>query len=164
MRYSGLAIGDAVTLSREAVVGTELTLRRAKTGELVMVDLPHMVIRAILPIRGPNPDFFWWSGRGKRVTSAKYWRARRGRGGSPAPVAGHVRGGIADRRGFHRGRELAAGAQFHPDDRASLRSVGQAPARPPHAGRARREPAGPAAGGNGSVERRRGLPFVHKSR
>ena len=76
MRYSGLAIGDAVTLSREAVVGTELTLRRAKTGELVMVDLPHIVVRAIRSIRGPNPDYFWWSGKGQRVTSAKRWRTR----------------------------------------------------------------------------------------
>ena len=90
MRYSGLAIGDAVTLSREAVVGTELTLRRAKTGELVMVDLPHLVIRAIRRLRGPHPDFFWWSGRGKRVTSAKYWRERL------REVA--VRAGVA---GFH---------------------------------------------------------------
>ena len=88
MRYSGLAIGDAVTLSREAIVGTELTLRRAKTGELVMVDLPHSVIRAILPIRGPNPDFFWWSGRGKPVTRAKYWRSRLGAVAERAGVAG----------------------------------------------------------------------------
>ena len=88
MRYSGLAIGDAVTLSREAVVGTELTLRRAKSGELVMVDLPHLVVRAILPLRGANPDFFWWSGRGKRVTSAKYWRSRLGGVASRAGVAG----------------------------------------------------------------------------
>ena len=76
MRYSGLAIGDAVTLTREAVVGTELTLRRAKTGELVMVDLPHIVVRAIRSIRGPSPDYFWWSGKGQRVTSAKHWRTR----------------------------------------------------------------------------------------
>ena len=88
MRYSGLAIGDAVTLSREAVVGTELTLRRAKTGELVMVDLPHLVIRTIRALRGPNPDFFWWSGRGKRVTSAKYWRSRLAAVASRAGVAG----------------------------------------------------------------------------
>ena len=47
MRYLGLAIADAVTLCREALVGTELTLRRAKSGELVMVDLPHLVVRAI---------------------------------------------------------------------------------------------------------------------
>jgi len=88
MRYSGLAIGDAVTLSREAVVGTELTLRRAKTGELVMVDLPNLVIRAIRRLRGPHPDFFWWAGRGKRVTSAKYWRARLREVAARAGVAG----------------------------------------------------------------------------
>lgn len=34
VRCSGLAIGDAVTSSREAVVGTELTLRRTKFGEV----------------------------------------------------------------------------------------------------------------------------------
>ena len=88
MRYSGLAIGDAVTLSREALVGTELTLRRAKTGELVVVDLPHMVVRAMLALRGPNPDFFWWSGRGRRVTSAKYWRVRLGGVAARAGIAG----------------------------------------------------------------------------
>ena len=88
MRYSGLAIGDAVTLGREALVGTELTLRRAKTGELVMVDLPHIVVRAMVPLRGPNPDFFWWSGRGKRVTRAKYWRARLRGFAARAGVAG----------------------------------------------------------------------------
>ena len=88
MRYSGLAIGDAVTLGREALVGTELTLRRAKTGELVMVDLPHLVVRAVRRLRGASPDFFWWSGRGKRVTSAKYWRARLGAIAARAGVAG----------------------------------------------------------------------------
>ena len=68
-------------------MGTELTLRRAKTGELVMVDLPHLVVRAIRAIRGPSPDFFWWSGRGKRVTSAKYWRSRLGGIAARAGVA-----------------------------------------------------------------------------
>lgn len=43
-----------------------------------MVDLPCLVVRAILPLRGTNPDYFWWSGRGKPVTAAKYWRARLG--------------------------------------------------------------------------------------
>ena len=61
MRYSGLAIGDAVTLRRESVAGNELTLRRAKSGELVTVDLPEAVVRAKVSIRGPNLDYFWWS-------------------------------------------------------------------------------------------------------
>ena len=88
MRYSGLAIGDAVTLRREAVVGTELKLRRAKSGELVTVDLPDAVVRAMASIRASNPDYFWWSGRGRPVSSAKYWRARLGMIADRAGVAG----------------------------------------------------------------------------
>ena len=88
MRYSGLGIGDAVTLSREAVIGTELTLRRAKSGELVTVDLPHAVVGAMVSVRGPNPDYFWWLGRGKPVTAAKCWRARLGTVADRAGVEG----------------------------------------------------------------------------
>ena len=88
MRYSGLAIGDAVTLRRDSVAGTELTLRRAKSGELVTVDLPHAVVAAMASIRGPNPDYFWWSGRSRPVTSAKYWRGRLGMIADRAGVEG----------------------------------------------------------------------------
>ena len=88
LRYSGLAIGDAVTLRREALTATELTLRRAKSGELVMVDLPPPVVQVITRLRGPSPDHFFWSGRGKPVTIAKYWRARLGRVAVRAQVAG----------------------------------------------------------------------------
>ena len=88
MRYSGLAIGDAVTLCRAAVAGTALTLRRAKSGELVTVDLPDAVVRAMASIPGPNSDYFWWSGKGKPVTRAKYWRARLGAIADRAGVAG----------------------------------------------------------------------------
>ena len=88
MRYSGLAIGDAVTLHREAVAGTELTLRRSKSGELVTVDLPDAVVRALASIPGPNTDHFWWSGKGKPVTRAKYWRARLGTIADRAGVSG----------------------------------------------------------------------------
>ena len=76
MRYSGLAIGDAATLRRDSVVGAELTLRRAKSGELVMVELPQVVVAAITPLRAPNPDYFWWSGKGQVVSTTKYWRSR----------------------------------------------------------------------------------------
>ena len=78
MRYSGLAIGDAATLSRKSVAGAELTLRRAKSGELVTVELPGPVSAAIVAVRGTHPDYYWWSGRGQRVTCAKHWRARLG--------------------------------------------------------------------------------------
>ena len=88
MRYSGLAIGDAVTLSRKSVVGTELTLRRAKSGELVTVELPPAVAAAIEPVRGTNPDYYWWSGRSRPVTCAKYWRAQLGLVAGRAGIAG----------------------------------------------------------------------------
>ena len=88
MRYSGLAIGDAVTLRRDAFAGVELTLRRAKSGELVTVDLPRVVVRAMLSLRSANPDYFWWSGRGTPVTCAKYWRWRLGAIAGRAGVAG----------------------------------------------------------------------------
>ena len=88
MRYSGLAIGDAVTLRRAAVAGTELTLRRAKSGELVTVDLPDAVMRAMASIPEPNPDYFWWSGKGKPVTRTKFWRARLGVIADRAGVSG----------------------------------------------------------------------------
>ena len=88
LRYSGLAIGDAVTLRRESLVGTELTLRRAKSGELVMVDLPLAVVGALARLRGPSPDYFFWSGKGQPVSSAKYWRARLRSVAERAGVAG----------------------------------------------------------------------------
>ena len=76
MRYSGLAIRDAATLRRDALTGTELTLRRAKSGELVMVALPQVVVEAITPLRGRNDQHFWWTGTGSGATTAKYWRTR----------------------------------------------------------------------------------------
>ena len=47
MRYSGLAIRDATTLPRQALEGDELTLRRAKSGELVVCSLPRAVVDAL---------------------------------------------------------------------------------------------------------------------
>ena len=88
MRYSGLAIGDAVTLRRESLAGTVLTLRRAKSGELVTVDLPSAVVRAMMSVRAPNPNYFWWSGQGKPVTRVKFWRARLGIIADRAGVSG----------------------------------------------------------------------------
>ena len=43
MRYSGLAIRDAATLRRDAVDGPLLMMRRAKSGELVICELPRPV-------------------------------------------------------------------------------------------------------------------------
>ena len=77
MRWSGLAIGDAVTLPRSDLRECgELVLPRAKSGELVPVLLPAPVIAAIegLPERyGPH---YFWTGTSLRETCTKYWRQR----------------------------------------------------------------------------------------
>ncbi len=77
LRYSGLAIRDAVTLERTSIQsGGELVLRRAKSGELVTVVLPVEVIIALEAVADPSHPHFFWTGRGEAATAAKYWRKR----------------------------------------------------------------------------------------
>ena len=72
MRYSDLAIGETVALSRESGV------------------------RAIEPIRGTNRDYCWWTGRRMPVTCTKCWRAGLGRVGGRAGVEGFCRHRLHD--------------------------------------------------------------------
>ena len=77
MRYSGLSIRDAVTLRRDAIDTQKfLTLRRAKSGELVMVPLHSLAIEALGQIAQPNRAHFFWTANSHPVTATKYWRAR----------------------------------------------------------------------------------------
>ena len=77
MRYSGLSIRDAVTLRRDAIDSHDnLTLRRAKSGELVVVPLHSLAIKALERIGPPNQPHFFWSGRSKPLSATKYWRER----------------------------------------------------------------------------------------
>ena len=75
MRYSGLAIRDATTLSRTALDGQILSLRRAKSGELVLCELPARVA-AELAALAPHRKHYFWTGRSRPTTVAGYWRAR----------------------------------------------------------------------------------------
>lgn len=76
MRYSGLSIRDAVTLRREAIDGHLLTLRRSKSGELVIVYLPARVLVSLDRVVRPNGMHYFWSGTSESQTAAKYWRSR----------------------------------------------------------------------------------------
>ena len=76
MRYSGLAIQDASTLSKDAITDSLMTLRRAKTGEVVVVDLPRVAVQALAGIARPDNPYYFWTGRSKPVTAAKTWRDR----------------------------------------------------------------------------------------
>ncbi len=88
MRYSGLAILDAVTLSRDAVDSAgHLTLRRSKSGELVMAHLPERVLEALRRFPPVSERYYFWSGTAQPQTAAKYWRSRLHRVARRAGVA-----------------------------------------------------------------------------
>lgn len=77
MRWSGLRIGDAVTLERSRLQGNRIFLYQAKTGVPVYVPLPPDVAEALRnapPGREPNPRFFFWSGKGKPERAGSVWR------------------------------------------------------------------------------------------
>ena len=77
LRYSGLAIQDAVTLERSAVrENGDVVLRRAKSGELVTVALPPEVLATLETLQRPGRRHYFWTGRSKPATAAKYWRER----------------------------------------------------------------------------------------
>ena len=78
MRWSGLAIRDAVTLERRRLnEHGELFLYRAKTGSPVYVPLPPDVaeaLRKIPPGPSPNPRYFFWSGNGSPKSVVGNWQ------------------------------------------------------------------------------------------
>lgn len=91
LRYSGLALRDAVTLPRKAL-GPDgmLVLRRAKNGVRVSVPLPNCVPAALAGVAAAQPDrdHWFWTGRSQPVTCAKYWRERLKRVAAAAGVKG----------------------------------------------------------------------------
>ncbi len=76
MRYSGLAIGDACTLRKDALLDGILFLHRAKTGEPVTVPLPDCVNQALFAFPSTSGDHFFWTGHCLRETVTKRWGNR----------------------------------------------------------------------------------------
>lgn len=75
MRWSGLAIRDAVTIQREDLnAQDQIFLYRAKTGVSVCVDIPPAVAQELRILSlAPNPRYFFWSGDGDVETAVKHW-------------------------------------------------------------------------------------------
>ena len=74
LRYSGLRITDAVTLSKHQIEDGILTLRTEKTGTDVRVPLPPVALAALDAIQTSN--HYFWSGRGKKKSCVSdYQRA-----------------------------------------------------------------------------------------
>ena len=64
LRYSGLRITDAVTLTKDRIHKDVPTLRTAKTGTDVRVPLPQTALAALGAIKTDN--YYFWSGFGKK--------------------------------------------------------------------------------------------------
>jgi integrase/recombinase XerD len=81
MRYSGLAIRDAVTLERAEIQHDakrgiyRVTTSRQKTGTHVSVPIPADVAKELLALTNDNPRFLFWTGESGE-TIAKTWANR----------------------------------------------------------------------------------------
>ena len=73
LRYSGLRLGDAVTLSRDRIDGDRLRLYTAKTGTHVYCPLPQTAISALNEIP-KNGAHFFWTGKGKTKSTIGNWQ------------------------------------------------------------------------------------------
>jgi site-specific recombinase XerD len=81
MRWSGLAIRDAVTLEREEIILGEdgvfrVVTSRTKTGTHVSVPILPAVAEEILALENSNPKYLFWTGKGKGETIANVWTVR----------------------------------------------------------------------------------------
>lgn len=76
MRYSGLRIGDAVSLSMDRLIGNALFLYTAKTGTPVRVTLPEFVADALRKTPPMNDRFWFRTPESKLQTWTGKWQAR----------------------------------------------------------------------------------------
>jgi integrase/recombinase XerD len=76
LRYSGLRIGDAVSLSADRIAGNRLFLYTAKTTTPVYCVLPPFVVEALEATPRVSGQYLFWNGQGKLTTAVKMWEQR----------------------------------------------------------------------------------------
>lgn len=80
MRWSGLAIRDAVTLRRDEIVFDKakalhrIVTSRQKTGTHVSVPIPKPVAKELLAALNGNPVYVFWTGQGTETTCVSHWQ------------------------------------------------------------------------------------------
>jgi integrase len=74
LRYSGLRISDAITLSRERLKGERWFLYTSKTGLPVHLPLPAFVIEALDATASQGEQFYFWAGQCKPKTPISRWQ------------------------------------------------------------------------------------------
>jgi integrase/recombinase XerD len=76
LRYSGMRIGDAVSLSSDRIEGNRLFLYTQKTGVPVNTVLPDFVLKALDMTPKVSEKHFFWDGRLNLETVVGSWRKR----------------------------------------------------------------------------------------
>ena len=74
LRYSGLRIRDAVSLSRARITDGKLLLYTAKTGTAVYCPLPAAVTRALESIPTTSAQFYFWTGESEPKSAVGGWQ------------------------------------------------------------------------------------------
>jgi integrase/recombinase XerD len=79
MRYSGLAIRDALTLERVEIQHDtkkdlhRIVTARQKTGTHVSVPIPPIVAKELMDVENDNKKYVFWSGNGDEESITKNW-------------------------------------------------------------------------------------------
>lgn len=76
MRYTGMRVSDAVTLTTDRLDGKRLFLYTQKTGVPVYTVLPDSVLKALEATPRVTDTRYFWSGHGKRETAVCRWQMR----------------------------------------------------------------------------------------
>lgn len=76
MRYTGMRVSDAVTLTTDRLDGNRLFLYTQKTGVPVYTVLPDSVLRVLEATPRVTDRRYFWSGRGKRQTAVGDWQGK----------------------------------------------------------------------------------------
>jgi len=76
MRYSGMRIGDTVSLSVERIKGDKLFLYTQKTGQPVYTVLPPVVVKILAATPRMTDRLYFWNGVGHLKTAVKNWQKK----------------------------------------------------------------------------------------
>ena len=76
LRYTGMRVGDTVSLTTDKINGNKLFLRTEKTGVPVYTVLPDFVVRAIDTIPRMTPTHFFWNGASTLEGVVGSWQRR----------------------------------------------------------------------------------------
>jgi integrase/recombinase XerD len=76
MRYTGMRVSDAATLTTDRLDGKRLFLYTQKTGVPVYTVLPDSVLKALDATPRVTDTRYFWSGQGKRESVVCHWQMR----------------------------------------------------------------------------------------